>query len=885
MINIENLITQMTLEEKISMLAGKDLWHTVPVPRLGIPSIRVTDGPNGARGSMGSLAPTSALIPVGIAMGATWNKDLVERVGKLLAEETKIKGSHILLAPTVNIHRTPIAGRNFECFSEDPYLSGMLASSYINGIQNNGAGACIKHFVCNDQEYQRNSMSSKVEERPLREIYLEPFRLAMRHAKPWAVMSGYNRVNSTYASENDFILKDVLKEEWSFDGIVMSDWFGTYTSDVPAGGLDLEMPGPARWMSEEMVRKALLSGDLTEDVLDDKVRRLLRTIERAGAFKNPELKPDGSADLPEHRALIRETAREAIVLLKNKDNILPLPLNTEKEQTIAVIGELGGWATVMGGGSSGVSPHYQVSPFEGIRRYVDERANVEYSRGCRVHKNLPSPDLSTVMSEEGKPGLTLRIYDNLDFSGQPAFEATTTDRLGYGWFDDSVPNVTQERFSVRMTGYFTPTESGLHSLSLASMGQAKFMLGTETIIDNWTNSIPNTEQRIEKQLEGGKTYPLTVEFKWQGNRVWRALRIGHMPPQPANEMDKAVELAKRADVVILVAGLTGDWEAEGYDRINMDLPGDQNELIERVVAVNPNTIVVLNGGSPLSMPWLDKVAAVVDQWYNSQECGNALADVLFGEVSPSGKLPTTFPKRLKDNPAYLNYPGENGEVLYGEGLFVGYRYYDAKDIEPLFPFGFGLSYTSFDYSNLRFSETRFTENQTITVSVDVRNSGERAGKEIIQLYVREKAPALVRPEKELKAFAKVDLAPGEKKTIHLKLDREAFWHYNPARNGWIVEPGDFEIMVGASSRDIRLSGNVTLLPNRGKERLNTSMTLRVILADGGGRAVFQKHFSEWMTTPDLQHALDLPVDTIATLVPHVLTPVKLAVLAEELDKA
>ena len=883
MTDIEDLITQMTLEEKISMLAGKDLWHTVPVPRLGIPSIRVTDGPNGARGSQGSLAPTSALIPVGIALGATWNTELVERVGQLLGDETKIKGAHMLLAPTVNIHRTPIAGRNFECFAEDPYLSGMLASAYINGIQSKGVGACIKHFVCNDQEYQRNSMSSKVEERPLREIYLEPFRLAQQNSRPWSFMSGYNRVNGIFASENDHTLKDILKGEWGFDGLVMSDWFGTYTAEVPGGGLDLEMPGPARWMSDKVVRRALSSGDLTEAELDDKVRRILVTIERAGAFENPELKPDGSADLPEHRALIREAARETIVLLKNKENILPL--DVEKRKTIAVIGELARWPNLMGGGSSGVSPHYQVSPFEGIFRYVDERAEVEYSKGCFIHKNLPTPALSTVSSEEGKPGLTLRIYDNLDFSGKPAFERTTTDRLGYGWFDDSVPNVTQERFSARMTGFFTPTESGLHTLSLASMGQSRLTLGGEVIIDNWTISIPNAEQRIEKRLEAGKTYPLALDFKWEGNRVWRAVRIGHLPPQPVDHIADAVALAKRADVVILIAGLTGDWEAEGYDRINMDLPGDQNELIEKVAAVNPNTIVVLNGGSPVSMPWIDNVAAVVEQWYNSQEAGNALADVLFGEVSPSGKLPTTFPKRLKDNPASINYPGENGEVLYGEGLFVGYRYYDAKDIDPLFPFGFGLSYTSFAYSNLKFSETRFTEESTIEVSLDVRNTGACAGKEIVQLYVRDIKSALVRPEKELKAFAKVDLAVGESKTVILRLDRQAFWYYNPARNGWGVEPGDFEILIGASSRDIRLSGEVTLLPNRGKERLNTSMTLRSILDDSGGRAVFEKHFGEWMSTPDLQHALDLTVDNIAVLVPHVLTPENMNLLATELDKA
>lgn len=883
MTDIENLITQMTVEEKISMLAGKDLWHTVPVPRLGIPSIRVTDGPNGARGSEGSLAPRSVLIPVGIALGATWNTELVERVGQLLGDETKIKGAHILLAPTVNIHRTPIAGRNFECFAEDPYLSGMIASAYVNGIQSKGVGACIKHFVCNDQEYQRNSMSSQVEERPLREIYLEPFRLAQQNAKPWSFMSGYNRVNGFFASENDHTLKDVLKGEWEFDGLVMSDWFGTYTPQVPGGGLDLEMPGPARWMSAEVVRNALHAGDLTEDGLDDKVRRLLLTMERVGAFASPELQPDRSADLPEHRALVRETARETIVLLKNKDDILPL--NVEKQKTIAVIGELARWPNLMGGGSSAVSPHYQVSPFDGIFRYVDERAEVVHSTGCFIHKSLPTPDLSVVTSEEGKPGLTLRLYDNLDFSGKPAFERGTTDRLAHGWFDDSVPAVTQERFSAQMTGFFTPTQSGLHTLGLASMGQSKFMLDGETIIDNWTTSVPNAEQMVKMQLEAGRTYKLAVDFKWEGNRVWRALRIGHLPPQSADPMGDAVALAKRADVVILLAGLTGDWEAEGYDRVNMDLPADQNELIKQVAAVNPNTIVVLNAGSPVTMPWIDSVAAVVEQWYNSQEAGNALADVLFGEVSPSGKLPTTFPKRLKDNPASINYPGENGEVLYGEGLFVGYRYYDAKDIDPLFPFGFGLSYTTFEYSNLKFSQTHFIEDQPIEVSVDVRNTGTRAGKEVVQLYVHDIKSALVRPEKELKAFAKVDLAPGETKTVTLRLDRQSFWYYNPARNGWGVEPGDFEILVGASSRDIRLRGDVTLLPNRGNEHLNTSMPLRTILDDSGGRAVFEKHFSEWMSTPDLQHALDLSVDAIAAFVPHILTPTKMTALAAELDKA
>lgn len=880
---IEKLIEQLTLDEKISMLAGADLWHTVAIPRLGIPSIRVTDGPNGARGAKGNMGPTSACFPVGMALGATWNTALVEKIGEALADEVKAKGSHILLAPTVNIHRTPIAGRNFECYSEDPYHSGKMASAYIQGMQNNGVGACIKHFVCNDQEFERNSMSSEVEERPLREIYLEPFRLALRDSQPWSVMSSYNRINGVFASENEHTLQEILKQEWGFDGLVMSDWFGTYTPNVPAGGLDLEMPGPGRWMSAEHVRAALENGSLTQAALDDKIRRILRTIERAGAFAKPELQPERSEDKPQHRAIIREAAREAIVLLTNHNNALPL--NPRELKTIAVIGELAKWPNIMGGGSSQVTPHYVISPLEGIRSRVGSLAKVEYETGCFIHKSMPTPDLASLASEDGKPGLTMRIYDNLDFSGKPAYEAVS-DRLNFGWFDDSVPNVTQERFCARLTGSFTALETGQHIFGLSSVGQSKLILDGETVIDNWNNSTPNIEKTYQKQLAAGQKVAVIIEFRWEGNRIWRSLRFSHLPPLSATLMEDAVALAKRADIAIVVAGLSSEWESEGYDRVDMELPGAQNELIEKVAAANPNTVVVVNVGSAVSMPWVDKVAAVLYQWYNSQETGNALADILFGDTNPSGKLPTTFPVRLEDNPAYINYPGENGKVLYGEGLFVGYRYYDKKKVEPLFPYGFGLSYTRFTYSNLQLGAQEFSAESGLEVSFDVTNSGDRSGKEIVQLYVRDVRSALVRPEKELKAFAKVDLAPGETRTVRFHLDQEAFWYYNPARGGWITEPGEFEILVGASSRDIRLSGNAALIPTRTETtRLHTGMTLRALLNDDGGKAVFARHFAEWMSTPDLQMALDLTVDQIAALAPHVLTAEKLAVLASDLEKA
>jgi beta-glucosidase len=882
MANIEELIQQMTVDEKISMLAGADSWRTVPIPRLGIPQIKVTDGPNGARGAWGNLGPKSDLFPVGIALGATWNIELVEKVGSALAEEVKAKGAHILLAPTVNIHRTPIAGRNFECYSEDPFLSGKMATAYICGIQNNGAGACIKHFACNDQDFERRTISAQVEERPLHEIYLEPFRIAVRDAKPWAVMSSYNRINGTPASENQLTLKTILKEQWGFDGLVMSDWYGTYSDRVPFGGLDLEMPGPARWMGAEIVHQAVANGDLTLDELNDKVRRILRIIERAGAFEYPELADERSDDKPEHRKLIRDAARETIILLDNKNNVLPL--ESPKVKTIAVIGELARYPNVMGGGSSNVSPHYVVSPLEGIRARADSsKMRVEYAVGCFVHKQLPAMESGNLLSEDNQRGLTLRIFDNLDFSNSPAYQ-DITDRLDIGWFDKSVPKVNQERFSLTLSGSFVAKESGFHGFSLSSIGQARLYMEGEIFIDNWDSYVHSAEKTAQRKFTAGEKVSIKVEYRCDGNRWWRSLRLGHLPPCPENLMDEAVTLAKRSDAAVIIAGLNSEWEAEGFDRVNMDLPDKQNELIQRVAAVNPNTIVVLNAGSPVSMPWVTDVAAIVEQWYNSQECGNALADILFGDVNPSGKLPTTFPVRYEDNPAAINYPGENGEVVYGEGLFVGYRYYDAKELEPLFPFGHGLSYTTFEYHDFKLNTDRFTEESGLDVLLNVRNSGRYAGKEVVQLYVRDVQSNLRRPEKELKAFHKVSLDAGENKNISFHLDKEAFWYYDPAKGGWIVEPGEFEIMIGASSRDLRLSGKAELIPSH-SPRFHPDMTLREIMQDAAGKIIIQRHLGEWLTFPESYKYLDLTIQQIMAHGFGVLSSESIDALADDLARA
>jgi beta-glucosidase len=481
--------------------------------------------------------------------------------------------------------------------------------------------------------------------------------------------------------------------------------------------------------------------------------------------------------------------------------------------------------------------------------------------------------------------LFVEVFDNLDFSGQPAFSQVNT-HVQFGWFGDSVPNVDQKRFSVRLSGFFTPQQSGLHSFGLGSVGRSRLFIDDREVVDNWTVPAPYGQKTVEMELVAGQKYAIKIEYNWEGNPIWRSLSFSHMPPHAADLIAEAVELARRSDVVILVAGLTSEWEAEGFDRVDMKLPGQQDELIARVAEANPNTVVVVNVGSPVEMPWLDKVKSVLQIWYDSQEQGNALADVLFGDVNPSGKLPTTFPKRLQDNPAYINFPGENGKVHYGEGLYVGYRYYDKKEIAPLFPFGHGLSYTSFAYSNLRLAP-EFKLEDGLTISLDVKNTGKRAGKEIVQVYVRDVSSSLVRPLKELKGFAKLELQPGQSKTVTLHLDQEAFWFYNPARNSWITEPGEFEIIVGASSQDIRLTAKTVLAapPLPHNTRLHTGIPLSEILDDPAGYSAFARNFPEWIKAPDVQHVLHMTIDQIASLAPHIITPEKLSALAQDLAKA
>ena len=807
----ETLLSKLTLEEKVTLLAGADTWRTHVIERLGIGALKVSDGPNGVRGeNKDTKSQTSASFPIGTALGATWNPELVRAIGIALGEETKTKGAHVLLGPTVNVHRHPLAGRNFECFSEDPHLSSRIAVSYIQGLQSEGVGACIKHFVANDQEFERFSISSEVDARTLQEIYLPAFKSAVEEAQPWTLMSAYNRVNDIYVSENKTLLNEILKDEWGFDGMVISDWYGTYSDNVPAAGLDLEMPGPARWMGEKVL-EAVRNGTLDEAVIDDKVLRILRTLQRVGALDNPEIIAEQSIDNPAHRALIRKTGREAIVLLKNDDDLLPI---TEKIRSVAIIGRPAQTVTFQGGGSSEVNPHYVVHPLEAIRARYGCALDVKYAPGPSIHRDVPLLDPAGLAADDGTPGkVSIQQYDNTSLEGEP-FKEFMAGGTQQAWFGEKALDHDPSAFSLRMSGGWTAPETGSYTFVLTAVGRARWWLNGEKMLDWWQIKDFNQPQNFvgieaetitraaEVHLEAGQTYNFTVEYASMPGGRWRTIRLGCLPPQPDDPTGDAAALAKESDVAVVFAGLTAEWESEGQDRINMDLPGEQNELIARVAAANPNTVVVLNAGSPLHMPWVNDVKSVLQMWYLGQESGNAIADILFGEADPGGRLPTSFPKRIEDNPAHINFPGENGMVRYGEGLFVGYRYYDKKNLAPLFPFGHGLSYTSFSFDALELDQA----GGEIKAQVTLTNTGSRKGQEVVQLYVRDLQSSLIRPPKELKSFKKVQLDPGETRTVTLTLQEADLAFYDDLKKAWIVEPGEFEVLVGRSAGDIRLSG-------------------------------------------------------------------------------
>lgn len=900
---VEDLLARLTLEEKVSLMAGADMWHTVPIERLGIPAIKLSDGPNGVRGEVFTGAHTSACFPVGVALAATWNTDLLRQVGVALGIEAHDKDVQVLLGPTVNMHRSPLGGRNFETYSEDPYLASRIAVAFIQGLQSENVGASIKHYVCNDSEFERMSISSDVPERALREIYLPPFEAAIREADPWTVMAAYNRIDGVHACENHRTLNEILKGEWGYQGAVMSDWWGAKSTVGSAnGGLDLEMPGPARYYGEKLLH-AVQAGEVSPETIDEHARRMLRLIIRSGRLERPEAHPEQSVNRPEVRAVARQAAREAMVLLKNEEQALPLA--PASLRTLAVIGPNADRAIIHGGGSSQVTYHYAISPLQGIRQRLGDAVDVRFAQGGIAYRQMPQLDPAWLAAPEGadQGGFRVTYYNSLEPGGQPAV-TRFEPRTQFVWMGSIDPALDETAFSARMEGILEPPVSGVFTLGISAMGLCRLYLGDELLLDNWSEARPgegmmgmgSAPVTAEVTLTAGEPVPIAVEYSRQNTPLVGGLRISLLPPQPANPIAEAVAVAREADAAIVVVGTDSDWETEGQDRIDMRLPGDQDALIRAVAEANPRTVVVVNAGSPIDMrAWIDQVPAVLQGWFAGQEWGNALADLLFGDEAPSGRLPLTFPMRLEDNPAYINYPGENGHVRYGEGIFVGYRYYDYKDVAPLFPFGHGLSYTEFRYANLRLEQDTLAPGETLAFSVDVTNTGDRAAQEVVQVYVHDVEARLARPPQELKAFRKVALAPGQTETVRLTLEPRALQYYDDAQAAWVADPGEFELRVGRSSRDIRLRATFTLQGQPEKPqasavegapdapaRFDIDTPIGQILDNPDAKAALRRHIGDAVDLPQLRMARGLSLRQAAAFAPQQLTPELLQAIDAEL---
>ncbi len=810
---VEDLFGRLTLEEKVGLLAGSAAFTLEGVERLGVPRIRVADGPTGVRSNEGEVA---TVFPVGVAMAATWNPDLTRDVAAAIAREALALDNRVILAPTINIVRTPVWGRNFETYSEDPFLAGALGTAFVHGLQGEGVGASLKHYAVNNQEHARMTVNAIVDERTLREIYLAAFETVVREANPWTVMASYNRINGTYATENHYILKDILKGEWAYDGVVVSDWGAVHTTaDSVTGGNDLEMPGPARWYGAKLLDQ-VRAGTVAFKDIDDAARRMVRLILRTGALDGGPA-PEGEIRTRRHRDIAARAAEEAVVLLKNGEEILPL--DTGALRRIAVVGPNAAERRIQGGGSSQVRGGRQISILQAISDFVGQDCEVVHAEGGD-NEQFPPAARATMFSADtarAESGLLCEQFSARGFEGAPD-RARVERSIGKLVATTAFPSLGQGLGALRWTGWFWPERDGRHEMSLRAPGPSRLILDGETLIDETTGGEPdNTDLGGEPilcrtaavELTAGKGYAIAIDYvrpPEAGTLGWEQVSVGVR--QPRGGIAEAAALAAGADAAIVVIGAASVTEGEGYDRANLDLPGDQNALVEAVLAANPRTVIVVVGGAPYTMPWIDHAPAVVLPWLGGEEGPDALARILFGRAEPSGRLPVTFPRRLEDTPAYPWYPG-GADAIYGEGLYVGYRHFDRAPEPPLFPFGYGLTYTRFAYSDVEAPD-EVSAGASVTVEFTLKNTGERPGQETAQLYVRPRGSSVDRPVKELKGFAKVALAPQESRRVTITLSPRDFAYWCPAKNAWVAEPGSYDLLLGASAADIELQATVRL---------------------------------------------------------------------------
>jgi beta-glucosidase len=739
------------------------------------------------------------------------------------------------LAPTVNLHRSPLAGRNFECYSEDPLLSGRLAAGYVRGVQAKGVFATVKHFVGNDAEFERGTINSVIDERALRELYLVPFEIAIREGGALAIMTAYNRLNGRWLTQQPDFLLDILRDEWGFEGLVMTDWFAVAETATSLGaGLDLEMPGPGRALGSK-VADAVRDGEVAEADLDAAVSRFLSGLDRIGVLDVPEPSQNLKAPSAETLHLLRQGAVESMVLLSN-DGLLPLTL--ESLTRVAVIGPHAIAPSVMGGGSAQVTPYRMTTPLEALSAHCGTDVEIVFERGCEVSSAPVVVGGAVLRAPDGFVG---QRFAGREFAG-PSVETLAMSDLRMVSFGSLAPETVTGDWSMRVAGIVIPEESGTFQLALAQAGSARLFVNGELLLDGFTNPPPrggsdffgqaSQDLVVDVVFERREPVGMTVEFARTGQAL-SGFRVGFRTVDQDALLERAAAAAGNADVAIVYIGTTGETESEGHDRKALDLPGRQEELIRRVAAVNDRTVVVVNAGAPVAMSWADDVASIVQCWFGGQEMGGALADVLVGVSEPGGRLPTTIPVRLEHSPSHANFPGENGELRYGEGVFMGYRGYEHSDRSPRFPFGHGLSYTTCEIGEPTLSATTLEPGGLITVSVPVTNTGGRAGSEVVQAYVAPESARLARPLKELKAFAKVWLQPGETKTVDLVLNARSFAYWDPGQDdwdeiksmtpdmfnaltpgaerrtrGWQVDAGRYDVLIGRSSRDIVASCSV-----------------------------------------------------------------------------
>ncbi|KAF9002039.1 glycoside hydrolase family 3 protein [Cyathus striatus] len=833
--SIPELVNKLKVDEKLALLGAPNWWNTTSIDRLSIPSIRMSDGPNGVRGSSHFVSTPAQCIPCATALAATFDPSLVHQVGILLAEEAKLKSSVVLLAPTCNIQRTPLGGRSFESFSEDPHHSGsIMAAAFVNGLQSQGVAATIKHFVGNDQEHERTAADSVMSDRALREIYLYPFMLAERLARPMAYMTSYGRIKGVHCSENRGLLQGILRDEWKFKGIVISDWFGTYSVDLAINaGLDLEMPGPPRWRTPLLALHMLSCQKIHTDTIDQRVANLLAFVQKQSRKNQEIVYGDGverSRDLPETRAFCRNLASQSIVLLKNENGTLPL-----RKKRVAVIGPNAKSLIISGGGSAALKPTYVITPWDGIKSGLSEECELFYHVGCHAHKYLPTLE-NYLLTPAGARGWLCTFYTH-NAEGQPDQPIATfhlqDTRVK---LNDFLPDGLTTTWSIKLTGKLTFETDGTFELGLTVAGRAKLWINNELTIDNWTKQTPGDffygqgtiEEKAAVYFRAGIPVDVMVEYtntpppdgddehgegKLSQPALMRGVRFGGCEKIDAGQaLEEATALATQVDSVVIIAGLSPEWESEGFDRPNLQLPGLQNELIERVCSANANTIICIQAGSAVSMPWVNKAAAILQTWYLGNETGSAISDVIFGRTNPSGRLPITFPVRVEDIPAHLNQTCENGKIHYREDLFVGYKHYQARSIKPLFPFGHGLSYTTFEFSDLTIScISLHNESIQVSISVSVKNTGKQLGSEVVQLYIQYPEIGLTTPTYQLKGFAKVhDIEEGYTATASIILDKYAFSYWDERNGCWVATEGVYGIAIGPSSNKLILQDGFRL---------------------------------------------------------------------------